>query len=387
MKFSALIPLRGGSKSIPRKNIKSMNGKPLCMWVIDEALSSKLIKDVFVSTDSNEIKKVISRYTDNVIFIDRPPSLASDDASTEDVIQHSLKFIHSEFIVTIQATSPLLTSHDLDAGIQLILENEFDSLLSAVRSQRFFWTDEGIPINYQPEKRPRRQDFKGTLVENGALYITKRSLLLRGAPRLTGKIGIYEMSAESYHEVDEPSDWEVVEAELKKRHHRPTDLNQINTLFVDCDGTLTDGGMYYGENGEALKRFCTQDAVGLALLSKQGIRVVIVTGEDSQIVAARMKKLGIEDVHLGIKNKPEIITRHMQQYGLEKNQIAYIGDDLNDLPCREYVAYFACPAKACQQIKHVSDYICKNTGGFGAVREVAERILAEHSHSKRTKNK
>ena len=216
MKKIALIPLRGGSKSIPKKNIMPIAGKPLCAWVLESATASNLIDEVYVSTDSNEIAQTVEALDLGVKILMRPPELATDEASTESVILHFIKHVELDVLVTIQATSPLLSPMHLDEALRIFLEHPFQSMLSAVRVKRFFWNDDGVAINYDPLCRPRRQDFKGTLTENGAFYITDCSVLKKYRCRLGGQIGVYEMPEETLLEIDEPSDWDAVEKILMK---------------------------------------------------------------------------------------------------------------------------------------------------------------------------
>jgi CMP-N-acetylneuraminic acid synthetase len=217
MKTVALVPLRAGSKGIPKKNIKTIAGKPLAAWVLEAATQCPTIDTVYVSTESEEIAKVVSELALNITVIKRPSELATDEASTEAVMLHFMEQIEFDILITIQATSPLLKPENLREALNKFQENEFDSMLSAVRSKRFFWNEDGTPINYNPIKRPRRQEFKGSLMENGAFYITRRKILDEQYCRLGGKIGVYEMDSTQELEIDEPSDWEVIERLLLKK--------------------------------------------------------------------------------------------------------------------------------------------------------------------------
>ena len=214
-KTVALIPLRGGSKSIPLKNIKEIAGKPLCAWVLEAASHAKNIDKVFVSTDSEAIKDVVENLGLDIEVINRPAVYSTDEASTESVMLHFMKEIRFINLVTIQATSPLLKSTQLDAAIDLFEREQYDSLLTAVRSKRFFWTLDNKPLNYFPLLRPRRQDFDGSFIENGAFYITSKNILEKDRCRLGGKMGIYEMPENSFVEIDEPEDWAYVSDLLK----------------------------------------------------------------------------------------------------------------------------------------------------------------------------
>jgi N-acylneuraminate cytidylyltransferase len=213
-----LIPLRGGSKSIPRKNIKDMAGKPLAYWACKAAVEAQCIERVYASTDDAEIKRIVSSFDLGVRVIDRPHEFAHDNSSTESVMLHFAEVVPDwDILVTLQATSPLMAGRDLDAALAQFERDGDESMLSGVRMKRFFWTPEGESLNYDYRRRPRRQDFAGSIFENGAFYLTKRDILLREKNRLGGKIGVYEMPADALLELDEPEDWNVVERMLLAR--------------------------------------------------------------------------------------------------------------------------------------------------------------------------
>lgn len=373
----ALIPLRGGSKSIPKKNIRNIAGKPLCSYVIKTAVQIKDIDEVIVSTDSEEIMAIVRQIDSKVRILKRPPELATDTSSTEETMLHLAKNVKFDILITIQATSPLITAQDLRNGLSKFKEENLDSLVTGVRISRFFWKETGEPVNYDYVHRPRRQDFKGWIMENGAFYITSRQILEQNKCRLGGKIGILEMSPETGIEIDEPKDWALVEFFLKKQKTQsiPSDLSKIRLLMVDVDGTLTDGGMYYTSQGESLKKFNTRDAKGLELIKSQGIEVIIITSEDSDIVRSRAKKLRISDVFCGVTSKIDIMEMLAKQKNVSFHEMAFIGDDLNDIECMKAVGFSACPADAVTAIKDQALYICEKKGGDGAVREVCDLIL------------
>jgi len=216
-----LVPLRGGSKSIPLKNIKELAGKPMCAWVLEEALKVPCIDRVFVSTDSPEIAETVKGIDARIGIVERPSELARDASSTESVMLHFAGFVPFDYLFTIQATSPLTRAADLQEGFERLIANGWDSLLTGVRAKRFFWTSDGKPLNYDPRRRPRRQDFEGVLMENGAFYITRRDILEKCECRLGGKIGVYEMDSTHAAELDEPADWAVLEDLLRKRSCGP----------------------------------------------------------------------------------------------------------------------------------------------------------------------
>lgn len=389
----AFIPVRGGSKSIPLKNIKEICGQPLVYWVIDAAIDCRYIDKVYISTDSDVIKEKVLEYKQNNMnsnsnidkleCIGRSEYTATDEASTESaMLEFSEKYLFHN-IVLIQATSPLLTTADLDNAFEKYLNNKYDSLLSVVEQKRFIWREEKsgliIPVNYNPDNRPRRQEFKGFLVENGAFYITKRKLLLSTKTRISGNIGYFIMPEETYFELDEPSDWIIIEKLMKKNEKQKIQfskkLSKIKLVAMDCDGVLTDGGMYYSENGDELKKFNTKDGMGIGLLHKAGFITAIITGEDVDIVKNRANKLKIKEVHLGIKDKLECMNKIIEKYNLSIDEVLYIGDDINDLNLLKNVGVSIAVSDSLNVVKENVDYITNAKGGKGAVREVVELIL------------
>lgn len=220
IKNFAFIPVRGGSKSIPMKNIKDFCGKPLVYWTAKAANDCPQISEVYISTDSGKISETVKSFNlEKVKVIGRSEETAQDIASTESAMLEFAENFFFDNIVLIQATSPLLKNEDLTEGFKKFFQGDYDSLLSAVRQKRFIWNefDEvAVSQNYNPQKRPRRQDWDGYFVENGAFYITSREKLLQSKCRISGRIGIYEMAEETYFEIDEPSDWLIME-QLKNR--------------------------------------------------------------------------------------------------------------------------------------------------------------------------
>ena len=217
----AFIPVRGGSKSIPLKNIKILAGQPLVYWVAKAANDAVHIDKVIIATDSKKIKDtVISLGLPKVSIYDRNAENALDQSSTESVM---LEYINStqlkqdDNIFLIQATSPLLQSKHIDNMYEKMIENGADSALSCVRCKRFFWTTAGKSINYDYRNRTRRQDFDGYLMENGACYINSVKNILKDKNRLSGEITVYEMPEFTAIEIDEPDDFILIE-KLRETH-------------------------------------------------------------------------------------------------------------------------------------------------------------------------
>ena len=213
----SIIPARGGSKGIPKKNLKLLKGKPLIAHSIEQSLKSKLIDLTYVSTEDQNIKEVSLSYGAKVI--DRPEEFATDEASTESVLLHAAYFLIYKFdyLVLLQPTSPLRYPKQIDESIELIIKEKGDSLLSVYKNDSFMWSKDGKSINYDYRDRPRRQDKEWEFIENGSVYITKRDILLSEKNRLGGRIIMYEMPKWMSFEIDEEIDFEIIEYLIKSK--------------------------------------------------------------------------------------------------------------------------------------------------------------------------
>ena len=164
-------------------------------------------------------------------------------------------------------------------------------------------------------------------------------------------------------------------------------LKRISLLVLDVDGVLTDGGLFYDSNGEIFKRFDVRDGLGIKLLLENNIEIAFLSGGSSSSTISRAKHLGIKHCFCKVKNKKIVIEKLMKNLNLKKIQIAYVGDDLNDLILIDNVSLFISPANADKSLRSKSDIILKKTGGNGAVREIAELILnAQNKLEKYKKN-
>lgn len=148
-------------------------------------------------------------------------------------------------------------------------------------------------------------------------------------------------------------------------------------LVIDVDGTMTDGGLYYDENGNETKKFCTKDAAGFFAAHKAGIKIIVLTGRECQATTRRMTEMKVEYLCQNVKNKVEFLAQFMKENNIDKEEIGYIGDDLNDLPSMQLCGFVGCPADACIEVRDIANYISSEKGGYGAVRNVIEHVLRD----------
>jgi len=374
----SVIPARGGSKRIPRKNIRQLGGKPLIAHSIEQSLSSHYVDQTIVSTEDSEIAEISTKFGAKVII--RPQGLATDTTSTEPVLINVLEKLCEEgvepdYIVLLQPTSPIRRPGDIDRAIEMLIDGLGDSLLSVRENKSFFWSREGRPLNYDYRARPRRQDKQWELVENGSIYITKKDLLLEERSRLGGSILTYIMPDWASFEIDTPFDFELVEYIFRKKLPLSFKNIKVKLAIFDVDGVFTDGAVYVDEQGGELLKFSRIDGKGIEMLRQAGINIAVMTSEDTVIVKERMKKLKVKYVYIGVRNKEHIYESLKRKFTLKDDEIAYCGDDLGDICIIKKAGFAACPKNAVDSVKSECNYISPYRGGAGFVRDVCDMII------------
>lgn len=378
MKKIGFIPLRKGSKGIHNKNKRKMVGRPLFTWVLGEAIFSDL-DTIYIYTDDQDIIDFINKeyhWTEKIKTLSRSEESANDTASTEFAMLEFCALIDYDFDVfcLLQATSPFTKKEDINSCLKC-MNGDFDSALTVVNTNRFIWNKNGTSINYDFLKRPRRQDFDGLLIENGAVYTTTKASFLKTKNRLGEKIAIVEMAEDSLHEIDSESDWIVVEQLLIQRQKRERFPSKITHLVLDVDGVFTDGTITYTKEGEHTKRFDMRDGMGLEILRESGVEVMVMTSEDSELVAKRMRKLKINHVFLGVKDKFSLLNHIIVEQEIMLANVAYVGDDVNDLTNMCSVGWSLAPFNATAIVKQHADVVLSKNSSAGAIREACEFVL------------
>lgn len=154
-------------------------------------------------------------------------------------------------------------------------------------------------------------------------------------------------------------------------------MSKLKYIVIDVDGTLTDGGIYLDINGSEMKRFCVKDGLGIVNSMNKGIEFIIITGRESKCVQIRATELKIENVFQGVKDKYTFLKEYIKINNIKKEELGYIGDDVNDLKATSLASFVACPLDACDEIKNIADYISKKNAGYGAVRDILDKICWE----------
>lgn len=381
----ALIPARGGSKGIPRKNVRIVAGQPLLSYSITAALRTPAITRVAVSTDDPEIGRIAREYGAEVVW--RPPEISGDDASSESALLHALTQLRTldgyspDLVVFLQATSPLRGADDIQKAVLTLIDEKADSLFSACPQQGFVWRREGGDLQsftYDYRARRVRQDAPEDLMENGSIYVFKPWVLEQLGHRLGGKIAVYPMEIYDSFQIDEPADLDLMEALFAFRQARRAlpDLRGIRLCAMDFDGVMTDNRVITDQDGREAVWANRGDGWGIARLKEAGVHVMVISTEENPVVAARCRKLKIECVH-GSADKLAALQATARQHGLDPSEIAYIGNDVNDLACLEWVGAAFAVADAVPSVRTVAHYVTRAAGGGGAVRELCDLIIAQ----------
>lgn len=380
MSVVAIIPARGGSKGIPGKNLKLIGGVPLIGRAIEACLAVEAIDAVYVTTDDKEIAE--AAVSTGALVIDRPAELANDTASSESALLHALEQIKSSGVnptttVFIQATSPFIPSAQLASAVAKVESTEYDVVFSAVETYGFLWRDDkghAAGVNHDPSFRPRRQDREPHYLETGAFYVMNTAGFEKAGFRFFGKVGIEEVPESSAIEIDNVEQLAIAQMLAQSTTQELAPLH-AKALVMDFDGVHTDDHAYVDRDGTESVRVSRSDGLGLGKLRNLNFPMLILSKETNPVVSKRGEKLGIETIQ-GIDDKLPVLKKWVEKHGLTLQEVAYVGNDINDIPCLEAVGFPIAPADARPEVLAISRIVTIHKGGRGALREVADRILA-----------
>ena len=375
----AIIPARGGSERIGRKNLLQLAGRPLVEHTVRHALAADEVDEVIVSTEDYEIAAVAAAAGATVIA--RPTELADDRSTSESALLHVLDARDGpdpELVVFLQATSPVRRPADIDAAVRQLRASAADSLLSACRDHGFIWIDgpDGArPTNYDPQHRPREQDMPPRYRENGSIYVFRTPVLRDGGARLGGRIEIYEMDQWSSVQIDETEDVELA-AWILTRHANGGDLpDPVGLVVFDFDGVMTDNTVLVDQDGREAVLAHRGDGWGLARLTEAHVPVAVLSTEMNPVVAARCSKLGIPCLQ-GVPDKEVGLRSLIAEHATRAEHVIYVGNDVNDLPAMRLAGFPVAVADAHPDAVAAARLVLNRPGGRGAVRELCDILLS-----------
>lgn len=401
----ALIPARGGSKGIPRKNIRDFAGAPLIAYSISAGLQSRHVTRVIVSTDDQEIAAVAREWGAETPFL-RPTEFAQDDTTDLPVFQQALAWLaeheayHPDFVVQLRPTSPVRPLGLIDQALELMFTNpQADCARGVVPSgQNPFkmWRIDpvsrqlvpllSLPNIKEPYNAPR-QELPPTYWQTGHVDVIRASTILEKGS-LTGEVVLPVLIDPRYTvDIDTPADMARYARLMRDPELQPVDplksRRQLpaepKLLVMDFDGVFTDDTVITDQDGRESVTCSRSDGFGLDMLREHGkVQALILSREENPVVSARARKLKLE-VYQGVRDKAQAIQQLIKERNLTQAEVIYIGNDLNDLPVLPYVAHFACPRDAHIEVLRRADLVLSKPGGRGAIREMVEIILrSEH---------
>jgi N-acylneuraminate cytidylyltransferase len=346
---------------------------------------AKLIDAVIVSTDDDEIASTATTYGAQVVR--RPAEISGDTASSESALIHTLDMLAKENLVPeitvfLQCTSPFTTGVDIDVVVQALIDENTQAALAVTEDHGFLWrlNQDGTAsgINHDHLKpRKRRQDLETQYLETGAVYAMRTQAFLEKGTRFCGPTVAVPIASPPI-DIDTEADLRLADIyyNAKMSNCAPTVVpSGIRLLATDFDGVHTDDMVYVDENGVENVRCSRSDGLGLEQLRKAGIPLLILSKETNIVVSRRAAKLKAE-VLQQIDDKWPTLRAWLITQGLKPEQIAYVGNDINDLECLSHVGWACSPADANSAVKAVAHYISPKPGGQGALRDIAEKLLS-----------
>ena len=428
----AIIPARGGSQGLPGKNVARVGGVPLVARAVHAALASERIARVIVTTDDDEIADIARSAGAEVVT--RPAELADATASSESALLHALGVLpnfetlpaaapgpaEAEVTVFIQATSPFIDPADLDAAVTRVEHGERDVVFAATPSHAFLWRERAddadgasaVGVNHDPSNRPRRQDREREYLETGAFYAFRTDGFVMARHRFFGRIGIQPVHPDLAIEIDDAADLARARALAPRVDRRlagtlaaaqaaqaaqagggagaawPADPRHpfvdVDAVVTDFDGVHTDDTAGLDELGRESVRVSRADGAGVARLRDAGVPVLILSAEANPVVSRRAEKLGVDCVQ-GLADKGAALREWAAGRGIRLDRIAYLGNDRGDIPALDLVGWPMAVPDAAPEALERARHVLQRHGGHGAVRELAELVLAARAAGARAR--
>ena len=399
----ALIPARGGSKGIPRKNIRNFARYPLIAWSIAAAKQASFVTRAIVSTDDEEIASVARQYGAETPFL-RPSELAQDQTTDLPVFEQALNWLEEnegygpDIVVQLRPTSPIRPKECVDSAVKILLEHKdadcVRGVVPAAQNPHKMWRFAGEDQSMKPLlqvdgiEEPYNapwQILPPIYWQTGHIDAIRASTI-KQKKSLTGDV-IYPLVIDPRYtvDIDNLSDWAKYEALAASglemvnpgRMKRPIPT-KIDLVISDFDGVITDNRVWVNENGLEFVAAYRSDSIGVELLRTIGIEVMILSSEPNRVVEARARKMGVHVVHgVGIHDKGHVMREILEQKNIKAENVIYIGNDLNDLPCFELAGWAVAVTDAYPEVIQAADFVLSKAGGHGALRELCDLLLRQ----------
>jgi len=377
MRTLAVIPARGGSTGILRKNLQLLAGRSLVARAVTAARLAETIDLVVVSTDDHEIARTAQASGAEVVV--RPKKLASDSATSESAVLHVLDTLDAtcDVVVLIQCTSPFIEPSDIDDTVALVGSGEADCAFTATPFNGFLWHSGDSPagVNHVHTQRLRRQDREIEYLETGAVYAMRVDGFRAARHRFFGTIAIHEVPRHRALEIDSVEDLELARAVVQIGMSEDSAVGPIAAVALDFDGVLTNNRVVVTEDGREAVICDRSDGFGISMMRDKGLHMLVLSSETNSVVAQRCTKLGIPWKQ-GVTDKAGELKKWLGEVGVEPERAAFIGNDVNDLEAMRSVRFSLAPSDAQPEVLREAAVILTAAGGCGAVREFARRVIS-----------
>ena len=396
----AIIPARGGSKGIPGKNIRCFAGYPLIAYSIAAAQQSEYVTRVIVSTDDEKIAEVARQFGAEIPFL-RPAELAEDSTLDFPVFEHALRWLKDkegytpEVVIQLRPTSPIRPPSCVDDAIKILLQHPHaDSvrgIVPAGQNPHKMWRLDpatgqmnnllDVPGVAEPYNAPR-QILPPVFWQTGHIDAIRAKTILEKKSMSGNVIMPLVLDPRYTVDIDNLYDWEryehlfyeggleMVEPGPQKRAFP----KKVKLLVLDFDGVLTDNRVWVDGEGHEFVAANRSDSMGIRVLMKEGVEVFVLSTEVNPVVAARCRKMGVPVMH-GVEMKAEVLTKMLDEKNIHPDEVIYVGNDINDLPCFPVVGFAVAVPDAMPEVLQAADYVLHANGGHGAVREICDLIL------------
>ncbi|TVR19324.1 MAG: 3-deoxy-manno-octulosonate cytidylyltransferase [Balneolaceae bacterium] len=404
MKAIAVIPARFQSTRLPGKALKDIGGKPMIQHVFERVKQADLVHDAVIATDDERILRAAENFGGKAVM-----TSAHHQSGTDRLIEISTK-IEADLYINVQGDEPFISPDDINKLIQNLSLKESEDIVTLCYPALF------------KEAKPQNKVKVVFSSDKKALYFSRA--LIPFSNKLDTQnyhihIGMYGYGSGALERIKElpPSTLELAESleqlrflqaglniyvditnepglsvdtedclekaryfyETGKLREIKPELSNIKLLVMDVDGVLSPASLMLSENGEEIKVFDVRDGMGIKRLLKAGIKLAVISGRGSSTTANRLKQLGITEYFFNVEQKGVVLKELIDRYALKKEEVLYIGDDINDLPAFNLAGISCTVADAPDYIKEKADIVLSKKGGKGAIREMSDKILSKIS--------
>jgi YrbI family 3-deoxy-D-manno-octulosonate 8-phosphate phosphatase len=379
MKVVAFVPIKFKSQRLENKNILPLGNKPLCYYIFETLTKIQNIDNIYVYCSDPTIKQHMPF---GITFMERPKTLDHNDTKGLSIYKEFIKNVDADIYILAHATSPFIKPLSIQEGLNAVLYNGYDSSFSVKEAKTYCWYH-NKPLNYNLNDIVRTQDLEPIYIENSAFYIFQKKHIQQDRRIGDNPYKVITNKIESV-DIDEIDDYILAQNIFKSQYENILTSNKnikydkykIKLIVLDFDGTMSDGKVHIDENNKISKCYNTKDGLIIKKLANSTHKIIIISGGDMNFYTKKAQELNI-NIYGNVDNKLNLLEEICNNLQININDnVAFMGDDDNDLELIQSVAISACPNNASKNIKSIANYISLYNGGEGAVRDFLENVIS-----------